>query len=502
MMKRISLLVALLTVVAVAQQQPAPTHMTNIADRTEAPTYSDLYCAGFIGSPISAANYVVGGAETPHATKFAQGDIVFLEGSGYQEGARYTIVRASRDPNRYEPFPGQRAAIRATGQPYADLGYVRVTALRGSIAVAVVEFSCAAITNGDLVMPFQERVPVAYAQTAFERFPRGESAVHGRILMAKDFDTIVAAGHKVYLNVGSGQGVKPGDYFRVVRDYDPHKMDEVEIYSLSAPSGEDTQKNARKISTAELQRLPRQAIAEMIVLSVNPSSSTAMLTRSLYAVNVGDRVEAEPSTPFPPPAPPVVSCSADPAAVAKGGMSTITSTASSPDNRTLTYAYNASAGTIFPAGATATLDTTGAQPGPITVTCAASDDRNPPLTTSATTTVTVQAPAAPPAAPPLEASKLNDLAFKAGSARVDNVAKAVLDGVALRMQRDPDARLVLIGEANSTERNAQKLAAQRAANAKAYLVKAGIDPQRIETRTGGEGGRTTQIWFVPQGVNF
>jgi len=199
----------------------------------------------------------------------------------------------------------------------------------------------------------------------------------------------------------------------------------------------------------------------------------------------------------------VVSCSADPAMVAKGGTSTITSNASSPDNRALTYAYGTSSGTIFPAGATATLDTTGAQAGPITVTCNVSDDRNPPLSTSATTTVTVQAPPPPAATAPLAASKLNDIGFKPSSARVDNVAKAVLDGVALRMQRDPDARLVLIGEANSTERNAQKLAAQRASNAKAYLVRAkGIDPQRIETRTGSEGGQSTQIWLVPQGVTF
>ena len=74
-----------------------------------------------------------------------------------------------------------------------------------------------------------------------------------------------------------------------------------------------------------------------------------------------------------------------------GGTSTISSNASSPDGRSLTYSYAASAGSITGNTSTATLDSTGAQPGTITVTCNVSDDRNPPLTASFTTTVTVQA---------------------------------------------------------------------------------------------------------------
>src|ERR1700719_878884 len=44
--------------------------------------------------------------------------------------------------------------------------------------------------------------------------------------------------------------------------------------------------------------------------------------------------------------PPVISCSSDPASVAIGGSSTITSAASSPDGRRLTYSYTSSAGNI------------------------------------------------------------------------------------------------------------------------------------------------------------
>ncbi|HWY06671.1 MAG TPA: outer membrane beta-barrel protein, partial [Candidatus Acidoferrales bacterium] len=92
------------------------------------------------------------------------------------------------------------------------------------------------------------------------------------------------------------------------------------------------------------------------------------------------------------PRPPVISCSADPATVLTGGTSTINSNANSPDGRRLIYSYSASAGEISGNGSRTTLNTSGAQPGSITVTCNVADDRVPALTSFNTTTVLVKAP--------------------------------------------------------------------------------------------------------------
>jgi outer membrane protein OmpA-like peptidoglycan-associated protein len=105
--------------------------------------------------------------------------------------------------------------------------------------------------------------------------------------------------------------------------------------------------------------------------------------------------------------------------------------------------------------------------------------------------------------PPPQAEKLNEIQFKRNNARVDNAAKAILDDVALRLQRDADAKAVIVGNADPGERNGKRLAAQRARNTRAYLVdEKGIDPSRIELRTGSGGGMTAEIHLVPAGATF
>lgn len=205
------------------------------------------------------------------------------------------------------------------------------------------------------------------------------------------------------------------------------------------------------------------------------------------------------------PRPPTIACSPNPDTVQPGGNSTISSVANSPDNRRLSYSYAATAGSISGNDSSTTLSTGNAAPGSITVTCNVADDRNPALTASATTAVNVVAPApqAPPAPAAPSASKLNQIDFKKNSPRVDNAAKAILDEVALRLQRDSDAKAVIVGEADASEKDATRLASQRAFNAKAYLVnEKGVDASRLETRTGSDGTQQAQIWLVPAGATF
>ncbi len=301
-MKKVTVVVlALMATLAFAQDAPqqtqpqAPSFQTNLTERAQAPSYSDLYCSGFItNQKINSTNLVSGGQNSPNETLYATGNLIFLSGSGYQEGARFSVVRELKDPNHYEPFAGQRTALKSMGQPYSDIGRVRVVAIRGTTAVAEVEFTCQNITIGDLVIPFQEHPPVAYRKnTSMERFPSTKGRVSARIVMAREFDTVVGTGQKVFINAGADKGIKVGDYFRAVRSYDPHKIDPVDATAYSAPVGDDTQLVPGNLDRKKAPELPLRNLGQMIVLTVTPTTSTAMITNALETIEVGDEVELE-----------------------------------------------------------------------------------------------------------------------------------------------------------------------------------------------------------------
>jgi opacity protein-like surface antigen len=205
----------------------------------------------------------------------------------------------------------------------------------------------------------------------------------------------------------------------------------------------------------------------------------------------------------PPKNPPAMSCSANPTTLQAGGSSTITCTCTSPDNVPVTVGdWTASSGSISGNGNTATLNTTGASFGPITVSATCTDSRglkSPPTTTQ----VSVENP--PP--PPPQASKLSQCDFPnpVKPWRVDNTCKAALDDVAKNLQQNADSKLVIVGNADPTEKR-KNLAAERGVNSKAYLAggeaKLGIDPSRIEVRTGSGGTKTAEYWIVPAGATF
>ena len=199
--------------------------------------------------------------------------------------------------------------------------------------------------------------------------------------------------------------------------------------------------------------------------------------------------------------PPTVSCAANPSSVNPGDSSTITAQGVSPQNRPLTYSYSASAGQVSGSSNTATLNTTGAAPGTITVTCNVSDDKG--QTASSTTDVTVNAPAPPPAPKTETLCSINFTRDRRRPVRVDNEAKACLDDVALNLQRDANAQAVIVGNSAPDERHAARMAAERAVNTKAYLVQEkGIDPSRVDVRTGTAGTKSVQNYLVPSGANF
>jgi hypothetical protein len=317
-MKKTGLLLLLLATAAWAQSNadssasatdtPAGT-LANLAsfpiERVQKPTYADIYCAGFISKQILPdANFIAGGFQTPTTTKFSRGDIVYLYGTGYSAGADYEIVRALRDINEYEMYPGEKKLLKATGQPYEEVGRIKIIDTRSRTAIARVEYSCDGINPGDTAIPFAEKLSVDFhVPVHFDVFLPSSNRLSGRIVMGKDFDSELGTGQKVYINVGANQGVKVGDYFRAVRSYEADLLDPVDSLSFKAALSEDSQLKQPSVDPSlftksngpviHVRDLPRRAVGEIVIIGVTPTTATGMIVFSLEDVHAGDNVEKD-----------------------------------------------------------------------------------------------------------------------------------------------------------------------------------------------------------------
>jgi outer membrane protein OmpA-like peptidoglycan-associated protein len=95
-------------------------------------------------------------------------------------------------------------------------------------------------------------------------------------------------------------------------------------------------------------------------------------------------------------------------------------------------------------------------------------------------------PAPPP--PPTPKKTTDEIFFDPMSARLTNIAKATLDGVALRMKNDLNSTAAVTGYSDTSGKEDLNVAmsAKRAEAAKEYLVtRHGIDPNRITTSARG-----------------
>jgi outer membrane protein OmpA-like peptidoglycan-associated protein len=489
-----------------AQKAPQVAQTNRVAAKHN-PTESDMYCSGFIlKEGLQRAGRVIGGWDSPFQTRYAvqqNGNQVYVDRGSFSKDQEFMVVRPQKDINKYEITPHEFRNVKAAGQYYQEIGRIKINDVQNGVGIGTMQFNCEAAVPGDILLPWAERpVPQFRKDASWDFIAQPNGKLTGTLLMGREYDGLASQRGKVYINVGSSQGVKAGDYFRVTRTYKQMMNDPAD--SQSNKSGPIEYGHLEPIenkagSARRFNDLPRKSIGELMVLYTTPTTATATVTRSWEQLQAGDGIELmdEPA-PEPEPAPvamnpPTITCTATPASVHIGDTATIRCQGASPDNRDLSYNFTSDAGGLAPHNETAVLNTANAQPGVITVTTQVSDDRGQMAST--TTSVNVEAAAAP------EASSAGNLMFKPSSAYVNNEAKAMLDQVALRLQREAGSSVMLAGHVG--EKEAARLAIARATNAKNYLVKdKGIDASRVQVADGGPGQSIVEVWFVPAGATM
>jgi len=259
------------------------------------PNDDEVYCSGIVTSdPVPTDTYVITGSESNFRVVFTEGKYVFVnKGSsqGVKVGDEFQIVRAEpSDYLQYQWFQSQDRLLRAMGTTYEDLAHIRVVNVQPNVSTAQIVSSCSYVQRGDIALPFMSRpTPPIKPEESFDRFAPPSGKAKAMIVTTRYYGQVAASGKIVYVNLGSAQGVKVGDYFRVFRyqgesegnSYQTPKV-AYQIYGFGS--------SPRPYTGSEL---PRDVLGEGLVLRVSKNAATVLITFSAAQIYPGDYVELE-----------------------------------------------------------------------------------------------------------------------------------------------------------------------------------------------------------------
>lgn len=250
-----------------------------------------VYCSGQVSKEsISHDTYIVSGEEASPQTVFSRGDYVYLnKGSdaGVKPGDEYSITRPVKDIGPTKWYSRQGFHRLGMGTQWMDIGRVRVVKVHGNTSTAIVSFSCDFIERGDYAHPFAPRTVPQLKTDAVDRFAAPSGRPQGLLVSAKGYVSQAGTGDIVYMNVGSSQGAKEGDYVRIFRYQGENRETAYQIRRI-----QDRIFGFGKTPAFHGSReLPREILGEGIVLRASDGAATVLITGSLKEIYVGDYVE-------------------------------------------------------------------------------------------------------------------------------------------------------------------------------------------------------------------
>ena len=246
--------------------EPTPVKVVNPVTKPMAVAgRTNLYCAGYVqSSPINKENRIVNAVEEQDQFNYAQNNVVYINmgaSQGVSVGDMLAVVR-----------PKKRVSTRWArkdnlGFYVQEVGALEVIRVRDNLSVARINTSCDSFRLGDLVQPMAERTsPMHQNRGMLDRFADASGKATGRVFMARDDADAVSRDQIVYVDLGSEDNVRVGDYLTVYRPLDKRR---------------GFQNDLRKV------------VGELVVLNVKEKTATAVITRTAQEIHRGDWVELQ-----------------------------------------------------------------------------------------------------------------------------------------------------------------------------------------------------------------
>jgi hypothetical protein len=268
--------------------------------QTGVPIANDLYCSGIVSSEaIPRDTLIVSGEGSNYKVTFQEGDYVYINkgaSQGVKVGDEFSVIRHTEDALKAEWTKWQFLILRKMGTVWEDEGRIRVVVVHPDTSVAQVENSCNYVQRGDTLLPFAVRpAPPLKSEDKFDRFAPPSGKATAMIITGKAYISELGNNDIFYVNLGSAQGVKVGDYFRIFRyTGTQHEFAyQTERFAFDVDAWAGVYGFGSVPARYKWDNTPREVIGEGIVVRTAPNSSSVLLTFGLREAFAGDYVEIE-----------------------------------------------------------------------------------------------------------------------------------------------------------------------------------------------------------------
>jgi hypothetical protein len=261
---------------------------------TNSPTQEEMYCSGVItDQPVPRESYVISGEDSRYRTTFTTDDEIYINRgaeNGVKVGDQFEVIRAvTDDMAKTTWFKYEAMLSKAMGTRYADIGRLRVIHVEPKTSTAELNLACGMVQRGDIIRPFVPRPAPQFHQAMLDPFAPPSGKKTAMLVDGKDFTVLAGPGKIFYVNLGSAQGIRVGDYFRMFRYQGTHIEANYQIQDMAYK----TYGFGSTPVAYEWNNLPRQILGEGIVLRTGPNSSTVLVKDVRYDIYAGDYVELE-----------------------------------------------------------------------------------------------------------------------------------------------------------------------------------------------------------------
>jgi hypothetical protein len=222
-------------------------------------TETALQCAHYIlDDPEDASLHLIGSEQGATKLAFGDRDILYLgkgSNAGVKAGDVYSLHHVSYEVRH--PDSG-----RVIGRKVETTGWGRVVLVQEDSSTLMVEQACMDIHLGDYAKPFQKAVvPMIVRRLPGDRLTPPTGKTDGSVVAIAEDSMIAGQEQLLSINLGTANGVAPGNIFSVYRVMYP---------GVSSP---------------------RNVLGELVVVAVRERTATARVTYSRDAIMAGDRVE-------------------------------------------------------------------------------------------------------------------------------------------------------------------------------------------------------------------